>query len=71
MRRANFSRVVFRWWLSLWPLVWLLAVIPGVAADQESRQQQRATAAKNLFEQTVKDYHLPSAEAQGDRKSVV
>ena len=55
MRRANFSRVVSRWRLSLWPLVWLLAVIPGVAADQESRQQQRATAAKLLFEQTVKD----------------
>ncbi len=43
----------------------MLTVLPGVAADKESRQQQRAVAAKELFEQTVRLYHLPSGEAQG------
>ena len=51
--------------LSLGALALLLGVAPGAAADQETRQQQRASAAQKIFEQTVKLYHLPSAEAQG------
>ena len=46
-------------------LVLILGVIGCAAADKAARQQQRATAAKELFEQTVKLYHLPSSEAQG------
>jgi len=46
-------------------LALFIGVMGCAAADKETRQQQRATAAKDLFEQTVKLYHLPSGEAQG------
>lgn len=46
-------------------LALLVGLAGGAAADKETRSQQRAQAAKDLFEQAVKLYHLPSAEAQG------
>ena len=36
--------------------------------DREARQKQRSSAAKEMFEQTVKLYHLPSGEAEGGER---
>ena len=35
------------------------------AEEKAARQRERATAARQLFDQTVKQFHLPSADAQG------
>lgn len=44
-----------------------LALLLGCVSPEmrAARQQQRNTAAKELFDHTVKTCHLPSAEAQG------
>ena len=34
-------------------------------AQKTAREQQRATAAKDLFDQTTRSFHLPAATAQG------
>jgi len=35
------------------------------AEEKAARQRERAAAARQLFDQTVKQFHLPSADAQG------
>ena len=65
MRPGKFMRLVGRLGLPLGTLSLLVSITGCVAVDQEARQQQRAAAAKELFEQTVKLNHLPSGEAQG------
>ena len=42
-----------------------MTVLVSVLAGCATPKQDRAAAARNLFDETVKQYHLPSAEAQG------
>jgi len=42
----------------------LLALLPGCSSDKQT-PEQRAEAAKTLFEQTTKNFHIPSAAAKG------
>ena len=65
MRPGKFIRFFGRLCVPLCTLALLASITGCVAVDKEARQQQRAAAAKELFEQTVKLYHLPSGEAQG------
>ncbi len=65
MRPGNSMRFFGRHCVPLCVLALLVGIAGCVAVDKEARQQQRATAAKELFEQTVQHYHLPSGEAQG------
>src|ERR1051326_1479927 len=53
-------------------LLFLLASMLCSCATPEQatrRGQVRSAAAKDLFDQTTKLYHLPSAQAQGDEKA--
>jgi tetratricopeptide (TPR) repeat protein len=45
-------------------LAFLAITFAGCSSPKES-PQQRAAAAQTLFDQTTKNFHLPSAEAQG------
>ena len=64
MQRDKFIRFSGSHFLPLCALLLCLSFDGCVTVDREARQQQRAVAAKELFEQTVKLYHLPSGEAQ-------
>ena len=48
----------------------LLASLPGCVTPVEraAHQRQQEAAAKDLFDQTTKLYHLPSAQAQGQER---
>lgn len=49
--------------------LFLLALVAGMTwGCGKPVQEDRAAAAKNLFDQTVKQYHLPSAEAKGTER---
>ena len=65
MRRGKSMRFCRSHFPSLCALALFLSFAGCATVDKAARQQQRAAAAKELFEQTVKLYHLPSGEAQG------
>ena len=53
--------------LAGWPLLILVVLLAGCAtpAQKAAREQQRAAAARNLFDQTTRQFHLPAGEAAG------
>jgi len=51
--------------LSLVPALWLAF---GGCSEQPKIPEDRALAAKTLFEETTKNLHLPSAQAQGSER---
>jgi hypothetical protein len=51
-----------------WPPVVLgliMALLTSCVSHEKQTREQRYVAAKDLFDSTARDYHLPSAEAQG------
>lgn len=54
---------LFCFFMPCW-IVTLVAVLAGCSSPKES-PQQRADAAQTLFDQTTKNFHLPSADAHG------
>ncbi len=46
----------------------LLTALLGCSAKKTETREQRSEAAKALFEQTTKQFHIPSAEAQSAEK---
>src|SRR5438552_15644975 len=61
-RQRSFQRVVLLWMSAL------LLVLFGCSRKGDLTSQQRAEAAKALFERTTKTFHIPSAEAKDAEK---
>src|SRR2546421_8080499 len=61
-RQRSFQRVVLLW------ISALLLVLFGCSKKGDLAPEQRADAAKALFVQTTKTFHIPSAEANGAAK---
>src|SRR5262245_45884628 len=67
---------VMHWFSLTFPLSHLPTFFAGVLASlllagchsNKQTPAQRADAARALFEQTTKNFHVPSAEAMGDEK---
>jgi tetratricopeptide (TPR) repeat protein len=62
-RHGGFSTKPFS--VSLCLILAVILVGCATPAQKAARQQQRYDAAKALFDRTTKEFHLPSAEAQG------
>src|SRR5690349_2169735 len=45
-----------------------LAMLLGCSQKQSETPRQRAESAKDIFERTSKNYHIPAAEAKGAEK---
>jgi TolA-binding protein len=58
----------------IWLAVWLvcIALMPGCHSNTTAAPEaKQTTSAKELFEQTTKDFQIPSAEAKGSEKAAL